>query len=331
MRFADPIFLLLILLIFPGRLLLKKFFKPKETSIRFSFPPFANLKAQKSIIGRIPQTLEAIALILLIIALARPQSMDSKVRRSVFGIDIILALDLSQSMLIEDFQPKNRMVAAKQIITNFIKKRENDRIGLVVFSGNAYTASPLTNDTKLLLQSLDMASPDDLKSGTAIGVAIATSIARLEKVTGKSKIIILCTDGDNNAGAMDPITAASLAADNRIKIYSIGMGTEGLAPMPVPGVDVFGRKTTRYEMVKSSIDNQTLNKLAELTGGKFFRANSSGTLEKIFQEIDRLEKTKVELNEYVRYNEHFQDFIRIALLLLVFALTLRFFFVRSIP
>lgn len=258
--------------------------------------------------GAVLATLRWLALALLIIALARPQRGEGDAKITASGIDIAVAFDLSSSMLSEDFvihgRRINRIDIGKQVLEEFIRKRSSDRIGLIAFAGRAYVASPLTLDHDFLLQNLERLKVGLIEDKTAIGSALTAALNRLRDVKSKSKIIILMTDGQNNAGKVPPLTAAEAAEALGVKVYTVGIGIRGEAPYPY--VDPFGIR--RYQMMPVDIDDETLTKVAEKTGGKYFRADSSETLRKIYGEIDRLEKTEVELKKYQRYTELFHWF-----------------------
>lgn len=330
MSFAYPWIFVLLPMVVVLRIYLARKKGQRTPALIVTPPAFLKLKLRSKTEGRLAQAIELIGFLLLLIAAARPQTMDAKIQRSAFGIDIVVAMDLSQSMYIEDFQP-NRITVAKKMVGEFFKLRSSDRVGLVVFSGDAYTASPLTTDTEMLIKSLDRANPEDLKAGTAIGVAIATAINRLDGIDSKSKVIILATDGDNNAGSIDPATAAQIAADKGIKIYTIAIGTEGTVRLPVLGSDSFGRQYKRYELVNSSFDYAALERISSLTGGKSFVAQDPRALERVFTEIDQLEKTKVEINKFVRYEEHFWKWAIAGLWLLALGAGIRLLAGRAIP
>src|SRR5690606_20888956 len=221
----------------------------------------------------VPFALKILALIFVVVALARPQEASTQIKKNVEGIDIVIALDISDSMLIEDMKPVNRLEASKKTIAEFIKGRTSDRIGLVVFSGEAYTRVPLTLDYKLLLENLsEVKTTRNIKMGTAIGVALANAVGRLKESTAKSRIIIFMTDGENNSGTIDPETALDIAKGYGVKIYSIGIGRDGQAQLPVIMEDAFGRKIKRYRPMHSQINEDLLSRFATETGGKFWRA-----------------------------------------------------------
>ncbi len=267
------------------------------------------------------------ALVLFIIAFARPQAGTENREVTSEGIDIMLALDVSGSMKAEDFKPHNRLYVAKEEIKKFIDKRISDRIGLVVFSAASFTQCPLTLDYGVLLNFLNQVHFGMIKDGTAIGMALANSINRLRESSAKSKVIILLTDGVNNAGQIDPLTAATIAKTMGVKIYTIGVGKPGNAMYPVDD-PIFGK---RYVYLPNEIDEETLKEIAQKTGGKYFRARSEQELEKIYGEIDKLEKTKVKVKEYVQYRELFRDFVYAGLALLVLEIILGQTVFRKIP
>ena len=256
--------------------------------------------------GSVLLKLRWLALALFIIALARPQLGEGETKITASGIDIVLVIDLSGSMSSEDFQLRgrrvNRLIIAKDVLQQFIAKRPNDRIGLVAFASDAYIAAPLTLDHDFLMQNLDrleIAAPG--KDQTAIGSALAAALNRLRDLKSKSKIVILMTDGQNNAGKVPPLTAAEAAERLAVKVYTIGVGTRGMAPFPY--IDAFGRKD--YKPIQVDIDEETLTEIARRTGGKYYRADKTETLRSVYDEIDRLEKTEVEVKKYQRYRELF--------------------------
>ena len=243
-----------------------------------------------------------------IIAIARPQSVSNKQNISTEGIDIVLELDLSGSMLAEDFNP-NRIEAAKQVASEFIDGRTNDRIGLVVFSAESFTQCPLTTDYPVLKNLLRDVKNGMIADGTAIGLAIANGVNRLKDSKAKSKVMILLTDGVNNRGEIDPITAARIAATYNIRIYTVGVGAQGDAPYPVQ--TPFG---IRRQLIPVDLDEKGLTQVAEMTGGKYFRATDNRTLKAIYKEIDQLEKTKIEVTAYKRYSELYGGWLMAGLL-----------------
>jgi len=266
-----------------------------------------------------------------VIALARPQYGNEQTKVTTEGIDIVLAVDVSGSMLAEDFeiggQRYNRLHVVKPVVKDFIMKRTNDRIGLVVFAGRPYTQCPMTLDYGMLLQLLEKVEIGMVEDGTAIGSALGSSIERLKDTKAKSKVIILLTDGRNNAGEIDPFTAAEIARTFGIKIYTIGAGTKGLAPYPA--MDIFGNRVMKQ--VKIDIDDDALREIAKITDGKYYRATDTESLKEIYSQIDKLEKTETEVTQYTEYNELFHYFLLPALGLLLIELGLKKTKLRKIP
>ncbi len=269
--------------------------------------------------------LRVAALTFIIIALARPQTSMSSQNISVEGIDIVLATDISGSMLAEDFRP-NRLEAAKDVATKFIKSRPNDRIGLVVFSGESFTQCPLTTDHAVLINLYNEIKSGMVDDGTALGDGLATAVNRLKESKAISKVIILLTDGINNMGAIDPVSAADIAALYGIRIYTIGVGTIGTAPYPFQ--TAFG---IQYQNVEVQIDEALLQKISTMTNGKYFRAVNKQKLENIYKEIDKLEKSKIDVTEFKRKKEEFFPFLLIAMVLLGLEVLLRQTVFRTIP
>jgi Ca-activated chloride channel family protein len=259
-----------------------------------------------------------LVLIGLIIALARPRSAGRAEQSTTEGINIVIAFDISSSMLAEDFQPQNRLEVAREKVKQFIAMRSSDRIGVVAFSGEALTQVPLTTDYPVVMAAVDNLQPGQLEDGTAIGTAIATAANRLRDAPGASRVMVLLTDGVNNRGSIDPRTAAQAAAAFGVKIYTIGVGTEGMAPVPV-GRGVFG---LRYENRPVEIDDALLTEVARRTGGRYFRARDAAALQRITEEIDRLERTPVRTRVYTRYSELYRWPLSIALLALALELSL---------
>jgi len=273
----------------------------------------------------IPFAVRLIAIGLLIIALARPQSFSSGENVTTEGIDIAMVLDISGSMLAEDFKP-NRLEAAKNVIDNFVEGRTSDRIGLVIFSREAFTQCPLTIDYNVLRNLLLDIRTGMIQDGTAIGNGIANGVNRLKESDAKSRIIILLTDGVNNAGEVDPRSAAEIAKAFGIRIYTIGVGTRGEAPYPVQ--TPFG---TRYQMVPVEIDEALLNEIAEITGGQYFRATNNRALAEIYEKIDKLEKTKIEITSYKNASEKYHSWLWGGLILLLVELGLSRTILRKLP
>jgi len=262
-----------------------------------------------------------------IIAFARPQSGMENREISAEGIDVMLALDVSGSMKAEDFKPLNRLHVAKEEIKKFIEKRVSDRIGLVVFSKSSFTQCPLTLDYGVLLNFLDQVKFGMIEDGTAIGMALANSINRLRESVSKTRIIVLLTDGVNNAGQIDPLTAATMAKAMDVKIYTIGVGKPGNSMYPVDD-PIFGR---RYQYKPNEVDEETLKSIAQKTDGRYFRARSEKELEQIYAEIDKLEKTEIKINEYIQYKELFSTFVLLGLILLILEVLLSQTVFRKVP
>jgi Ca-activated chloride channel family protein len=288
----------------------------------------------RSSAGRLLPLMRWLALALFIVGLARPQRIDTETTQKASGVDIVVALDRSGSMISEDFKLRgeqvNRLTIAKDVLEKFIAKRPNDRIGLVVFAARPYIAGPLTLDHSFLKQNLERIEivTDRSEDGTAIGSALATSVNRLRDLRSKSKIVILMTDGQNNTGNIPPLTAAEAAQALAVKVYTIGVGTHGMAPVP-RGVDWFGRKV--YGQMQVDIDEDTLKAIAAKTGGKYYRADSTDTLRKIYDEIDKLEKTEVELKKYVHVNELIHWAVVPGLVLLLLEVLLNHTIWRRLP
>ena len=274
----------------------------------------------------LPFVLRLAALALLIVALARPQDVERLSRTNTEGIDIMLAIDVSGSMLARDFKP-DRITAAKEVAGSFIADRYGDRIGLVAFAGEAFTQSPLTTDQGTLQTLLARIRSGLIEDGTAIGNGLATAINRLRESEAKSKVIILLTDGVNNQGQIAPMTAAEIAKAQGIRVYTIGVGTEGMAPYPA--IDMFGNLT--FVNQKVEIDEKTLRSIAEMTGGEYFRATDKAKLKAIHDQINQLEKSKVEVTEHVTYHEQFLLWVLAGLGLLVLEFLFSNLVLKRIP
>lgn len=273
----------------------------------------------------VPVGLRLLALGCLIIALARPQSVSSRENINTEGIDIVLVLDISGSMLAEDFSP-NRLSAAKQVAEEFLNGRTNDRIGLVIFSAESFTQCPLTTDYPVLINLLREVKNGMIADGTAIGLALANGVNRLKDSKAKSKVMVLLTDGVNNRGEIDPITAAKIAATYGIRVYTVGVGAQGQAPFPVQ--TPFG---VRRQLIPVDLDEKTLTTVAEMTGGKYFRATDNKNLRTIYKEIDQLEKTKIEVTAYRRYSEHYYSWLAGGLILVLLEVSLVSTVLRKLP
>jgi Ca-activated chloride channel family protein len=274
----------------------------------------------------LPFVMVCAATALMVIALARPQTAESGSSSTTRGIDIILALDISGSMLARDFTP-DRIAAAKDVAAKFINDRAGDRIGLVIFAGESFTQSPLTTDKATLLNLLARVQIGIVEDGTAIGNGLATSVNRLRESDAASKVIILLTDGVNNAGQIAPVTAAEIAQSLGVKVYTVGVGTRGNAPYPAR--DAWGN--TMMVSMPVEIDEQILTDIAAATGGKYFRATDRGSLEAIYDQINTLETSEIETNEFTRHNELYGRFALWALVLLVVEFLFRTLYLRQIP
>ena len=302
------------LLFIPIALLIWYFFKSKKNSSEIVFSDLHSLEKTKTIKNKLihlTYLFKICALILLIIALARPQSSTNWEESITEGIDIILSMDISGSMLAEDLKP-NRLEASKEVAMDFISKRANDRVGLVIFSGESFTQCPLTTDHNVLINLFKDVKSGMVEDGTAIGMGLATAVNRLKESDAISKVIILLTDGVNNKGVVAPFTAAEIAKKFGIRVYTIGVGTEGYAPYPFQ--TPFG---IQYQDVEVKIDEETLQNIATVTDGKYFRATNNSKLKEIYKDIDKLEKSKIEVTEFHKRSEEFNKFAIPALLLLV--------------
>ena len=318
-EFANPKLLWLLLLVPLAIIWYILRHKKQEAAVTFSdLKGMVKLpRTWKAWFRHLLFVLKMAALALLIVALARPQSSSTNSTSNIEGIDIVMAMDVSGSMLARDLKP-DRLTAAKQVASDFVKDRPGDRMGLVIFSGETFTQVPMTTDHGVMLNMLAEMKNGLIDDGTAIGDGLATAISRLKDSEAVSNVVILLTDGMNNAGSVDPYTAAEIAKLYGIRVYTIGVGTYGTAPYPVQ--DFFGR--TVMQQIKVEIDERLLTTIATSTGGKYFRANSNKKLDEIYQEIDKLERSKIEVTEFRRLHEEFYPLVAwaIALLLLEFLL-----------
>ncbi|RKX24649.1 MAG: aerotolerance regulator BatA [Candidatus Zixiibacteriota bacterium] len=323
------IFVIGALVIFSMILYHLKYRRFKSTSIKYSDIRIVKRAALSSRqrFRFVLLVLRVLAVAAFVLAFARPRSGTEYQEVTSEGIDIMMALDVSSSMQAEDFKPNNRLFVAKEEIKKFIEKRINDRIGLVVFARYSFTQCPLTTDYGVLLNFVDQVDFGLVEDGTAIGMALANSVNRLRESESESKVIILLTDGDNNAGEIDPVTAANLAAAFDIKIYTIGAGKSGRALYPYQD-PIFGK---RYVYQPTKIDEETLKKIAERTGGKYFRARSGEELEGIYELIDQMEKTEIEVAAHIQYKELFYYFVYLGLMLLVLEMLLANTYFRKLP
>ncbi len=313
MTFRDPQFFLFLILI--AGLALYFFFRKKNfgTLTFSSFLLVQNLhQSLRARLALLPIILKFISAVLLVLAIARPQTSDTLTKKNVEGIDIIVALDISDSMLIEDMRPTNRLESAKETLRQFIEKRVSDRVGIVIFAGESFTIVPLTLDYQLLLQRISevtTAQQARIKDGTAIGVALANAAGKLRESTAKSRVIIFMTDGENNSGTIDPLTALEVAKGYSLKIYSIGIGQDGPTRIPIYTRDVFGNKVKTYQPFESTVNEDLLQKMATDTGGKYFRASREDSLVGVFNEINSLEKTQIDVNKFTRFTEKFPTYL----------------------
>lgn len=325
-EFANPEFFWLLLLLPVA--VLWYWFKRRKLSASLRMPSL-NAFEKPSLLGRLYPVLPALRLLALsavIVAMARPQTQDVSTRsKTTKGIDIVMAIDVSSSMLARDLKP-NRLSALKEVAAEFIAKRPNDRIGLVAYAGESYTKTPITSDKGIVLSALREITYGQLSDGTAIGMGLATSVNRLKESASVSKVIILLTDGVNNAGFIEPQTAAELALEYNIKTYTIGLGTNGNALSPI-GYNPDG--SFRYGMRQVEIDEELLKSIAEATGGRYFRATDNEELEAIYDEINKLEKTEIEEFKYYRYEEEFRPWVLLAGGLLLLEWLMRYSLFRS--
>lgn len=325
--FARPEYFYLLLLLLPlaGWYVWKQ--KKSSASLRIStITPFLQApKTWKHYLRHLLFVLQLAVLSLLIAAMAKPQSSSSWRNQTIEGIDIVIALDISGSMLARDFQP-NRLEAAKNVASEFIAGREFDRMGLVIFSAESFTQCPLTTDRAVLLNLFHNIESGMIEDGTAIGLGLANAVSRLKDSEAKSKVIILLTDGENNRGEIAPITAAEIAKTFGIRVYTIGIGTIGTAPFPVQ--TPFGIQMRDIEV---KIDEKTLETIATLTDGKYFRATNNLKLAEIYKEIDRLEKSKIDSKELSSKTEEYKKYAIPALLLALFVLILQLTYLRKLP
>jgi len=327
MIFESPLYFWLLLLLIPmiGWYIWK--LRKSQASLQISASQGFDKApvSYKVYLRHLPFVFRVLCLIFLIIALARPQSTDNWKNSTTEGIDIVMSVDISTSMLAEDLKP-NRLEAAKEVATSFISGRPNDNIGLVIFAAESFTLCPLTIDHAALLNLLKDVKCGMIEDGTAIGHGLATAVSRLKDSQAKSKVVILLTDGSNNRGEIAPSTAAEIAKTYGVRVYTVAVGTKGTAPYPF---QVAGR--TVYQNIPVEIDEQTLTQIAQITGGKYFRATNNKTLKSIYQEIDEMEKTKISVQEYSKKQEEYLPFAMLALLFLFLELLLKYTLLRNIP
>ena len=332
MKFANQEYLLLLLLLIPYIIWYLLYRKKSEPTIQMS-DTFAYRYAPKSLRQRLvwlPALLRMITFVLIVLVLARPQTHDSWGKRTTEGIDIMLAMDVSTSMLAQDLKP-NRIEAAKTVAAEFISGRPDDNIGLTIFAGEAFTQCPMTTDHTSLLTLLkdvrtDIAERGLIEDGTAIGMGLANAVSRLKDSKTKSKVVILLTDGSNNMGDISPLTAAQIAKSMGIRVYTIAVGSKKVAPYPM---QVGG--TIQYVNVRVDVDTKTLSEIAATAEGHFYRATNTEELKKIYQDIDKLEKTKMEVKKFSKHYEAYQPFAIAAILCLLLEILLRITWFRRIP
>lgn len=326
-KFANPEYLYLFILL--PIFTLWYIYKERKQNLALKFSTISGFKgANKSLRIYLRHSLLLIRLLAfsaIVVALARPQTSSSMETISSEGIDIIVSLDVSTSMLAEDFKP-NRIEAAKKQAIEFVDKRVNDRMGLVVFAGESFTQCPITVDHTVLKNLISTVTSGMVEDGTAIGMGLATAVTRLKESKAKSKVIILLTDGVNNTGIVAPLTAAEIAKTFDIRVYTIGVGTRGTAPYPVK--TPFG---TQYRNVDVQIDDALLKEIAKMTGGKYYRATNNKGLSEIYSEIDELEKTKVDVAVFSKKKEEYHPLVLIALILLVSEILGRYMIFRTLP
>jgi Ca-activated chloride channel family protein len=330
LEFSNPWFLVLlvpVVLLVLYRIFSKK--ADRESYLEYSdISPIRDIKpGWKHKLRKFLNWVNIIAIFLFVIALAGPRAGAYYREIEMSGVDIMLTLDISSSMSSLDFEPKNRLEIAKQVVGRFISERENDRLGLVIFSSGAFTQCPLTLDHDLLLDLLKKVKIGLIEDGTAIGNALAVSVGRLKDSAARSKVIVLLTDGMNNRGEVQPLDAAKLAADNKIKVYTIGAGKMGTAMMPVED-PVYGKRLVEVEV---KIDEDTLKKIASITGGEYFRAENTKSLENIYTRINKMEKTIMKPRYYVDYEPEYRLPMILGLILLVAAVFLDLFVVAKVP
>lgn len=327
MTFRNPEYLFLLLLLIPIIFWYIKEMHKSDASLQISslqklisFP-----KSKKIKFLHIPFILRTLAIAFIILALSRPQASNSWRTENTEGIDIMMALDVSGTMLSKDLKP-NRLEAAKTVASEFILSRPNDNIGLVVFSGESFTQCPLTTDHAVLINLFNAVNFGMIEDGTAIGLGLANAVNRIKESKAKSKVIILLTDGSNNRGDIAPITAAEIAKTFGIRVYAIGVGSHGMVEMPIQTP-----MGLQYQMMQSEFDERSLQEIATVTGGQYFRATDNAKLRRIYQEIDKLEKTKISVREYSKKSEQYFLFSMIAFVLLILEVLLRNTLLRKIP
>ena len=327
MTFNNPEYLFFLLVLIPVVFWYIKEMHHSDASLQISSHRNLQMK-QKTLkikLLHVPFVLRCLAITMVVIALARPQASNSWRTESTEGIDIMLTLDISGTMMAEDLKP-NRLEASKAVASEFILSRPNDNIGLVVFAGESFTQCPLTTDHAVLINLFNGVNYGLIEDGTAIGLGLANAVNRIKDSKARSKVIILLTDGSNNRGDIAPITAAEIAQSFGIRVYAIGVGSYGKVNIPVQTP-----MGLQYQLMVSEFDEKSLQHIATMTGGQYFRATNNNKLRSIYQEIDQMEKTKIDVREYNKKNEEFYIFAIVALLLLVAELLLRNTVLKRIP
>ncbi len=327
MTFNNPEYLFFLLVLIPVVFWYIKEMHHSDASLQISSHRNLQMK-QKTLkikLLHVPFVLRCLAITMVVIALARPQASNSWRTESTEGIDIMLTLDISGTMMAEDLKP-NRLEASKAVASEFILSRPNDNIGLVVFAGESFTQCPLTTDHAVLINLFNGVNYGLIEDGTAIGLGLANAVNRIKDSKARSKVIILLTDGSNNRGDIAPITAAEIAQSFGIRVYAIGVGSYGKVNIPVQTP-----MGLQYQLMDSEFDEKSLQNIATMTGGQYFRATNNNKLRSIYQEIDQMEKTKIDVREYNKKNEEFYIFAIVALLLLVAELLLRNTVLKRIP
>jgi len=325
--FANPEFFWLLLLL-PLMLLWYWFWNKKsQANVTFSTTiAFKKMKSWSDALYHLLFVLRMIAIALIVVALARPQTHSENAKTKITdGIDIVMAIDVSASMLSQDLKP-NRFEALKKVASQFVKDRPNDRIGLVIYAGESYTKTPVTTDKSIILNALSEITYGQIEDGTAIGMGLATAVNRLKESKAKSRVIILLTDGVNNTGFIDPQTAAELAAEYGIKVYTVGIGTNGMALSPY-ALNADG--SIIYRMQQVDIDEPLMKKIAQVTKGRYFRATNNQKLQQIYDEINQMETTKIEEFKYTEVDEKFRWWVLVAGLLLLLEFVLKHTLLRN--
>lgn len=336
MQWKDSVYLWLLIPLVAA--VVWTYLKQREKNSSFKFSTVKILKtgtkSLKVFFHRLPFFLKIASLVFVIVALCRPQTADTKIKTNVEGIDIVIAFDISDSMLIEDMKPLNRLEAAKERIQEFVRNRTTDKIGIVIFAGEAFTLVPPTLDYELILSRIgEITTAQDarIKEGTALGVGLANAVSRLKDSQAKTRVVIFMTDGENNSGTIDPETGLELAKGYGIKIYSIGLGKDGPTRIPIYVRDFMGNKMKTYQPFESTVNEELLSKMASETGGKYFRATKEDSLKGVFDEINKLEKTKTDVNKYTKYTEQFPTYLLIAISLYLIAWLLQSTWLRRVP